>query len=100
MYYNYFFQILAAQSNKYTRREIAARNSKLYIGHKLTNIAVGKIIILFVAILRVLIDPWKMEGYPPYFLEYPMIHLGCGYSIQIRFYDTWGKYVIHLIILK
>ena len=41
--------------------------------------------------LRIQIDPRNMGGYPPYFLEDPMIHLGHGYSVQMRGYDYRGK---------
>ena len=63
-----FFQIISAQKNNYTKRNMAGRNSTLYLWHKLMNITVGEIIGLFVIILRTLIEPQKVGGYTSYFL--------------------------------
>ena len=79
---------------------MSGRNSRLYLGYKWTNITVGEIIRLFKIILRISIDPHNMGGYPYYFVEDPMIHLGHVYSVQLRVYDAWGKYVMTLTILK
>ena len=50
--------------------------------------------------LQVLIKPLDMGGYPSYFVEDPMIHLGHGYSVKIRGCDAWGKDIITLIRFK
>ena len=63
-------------------------------------ITVGEIIRLFIIMMQISIEPLEMGGYPSYFVEGPMIHLGRGYSVQLRGYDTWGIYVMTLIIFK
>ena len=64
------------------------------------NITVGEIIIFFVIMLRISIEPQKMVGYPSYFVEDTMIHLGCLYYVQLTGYDAWGRYVVTLIRFK
>ena len=41
-----------------------------------------------------------MGGYPLYFIENTIIHLGHGYSVQLKGYDVWGKYFMTLIRFK
>ena len=50
--------------------------------------------------LRISIDHWKMGGYLSYFVEDPMIHLCHRYSVQLRGYDAWKKYIMTLIRFK
>ena len=79
---------------------MAVRNSKLYHGNKWENITVSEVIKFFGIMLRISIDPWKMEVYMHYFTEYLMINLGHVYYVQIRGYDAWAKYIIILIRFK
>ena len=73
-----------SQRNKYTQRKMVARNFKLYLGHKWTNITVGEIIRLFVIMFQISIKPQNMVVYLPCFVEDTMIHLGHGYAVQLR----------------
>ena len=50
--------------------------------------------------LKISIKPWNMGESPSYILEYPMNHLGNGYSVRLVSYDAWGGYIITLIIFK
>ena len=74
-----FFQRLAAQSNKYARKDMKSRNSALYLGHEWKNIETGEMIRFFGIMLRISLEPRKMGGYTSYFLEDPVVMLGSGY---------------------
>ena len=50
--------------------------------------------------LQVSIDTHKMGGYPSYFVEDIMIHLGHGYAVKIRVYYAWDKDILTLIRFK
>ena len=76
------------------------RNSTLYHGHQCTNITIGEIIGLLGIMMRISIETWKMVGYPSFFVEDPMIHLGYGYAVQLRGYDAWTKDIMTLIRFK
>ena len=43
---------------------MAGRNSALYLGHQWMNITVGEILEFFGIIMRILIEPRNMGGYP------------------------------------
>ena len=64
------------------------------------NITVGEIIGLLGIMLRISIEPRIMGEHPSYFVEDPMINLGCGHYVQLRGYDAWEKYIMTLIRLK
>ena len=83
-----FFKRLSDHSNKHLRRIMEPRNPTLYLGHKWTNITVGEIIRLFGIMLRISIETWEMGGYLSNFVEDPIIHLGCGYGVQLWGYDA------------
>ena len=50
--------------------------------------------------MRISINPPKIGGYPSYFVEDNMIHLGYVYYAQLRGYDVWIKYIMTIIRLK
>ena len=57
-------------------------------------------ILFFGIMLQISIDPRKMGRYLSYFVDYTMIHLGHGYSVQLRGYYAWEKDVMTLIRFK
>ena len=75
-------------------------NSTFYLGGKWVNIIVDEVIRLFDIMLQISIESRNVVVYPYYFMEDHIIHLGHGYYIQLRGYDSWSKYFMTLIILK
>ena len=98
--HRYVFQIIPAQSNKCAQRDMSGSNSILYLGTKWMNINAGEIIRLFVIMMRISIELRNMRWYLTYFVEDTMIHLGHGYSVQLRGYYDWKTYVMTLIRFK
>ena len=64
------------------------------------NIHFSGIIRFFVIMVWISIEPRNIGGWPSYFADDPVIHLGCLYSVQIRGYDAWSKYFTTLIRFK
>ena len=79
---------------------MAGSKYALYLGHIWMNITVGKIIRFFGIVMQISIEPRNMGGYPSYFVEDSMVHLGHVYYVQLRGYDAWSKDIMTLILLK
>ena len=95
-----FFKYLLRRAIIKHKETCKQRNSTLYHGHQCTNITIGEIIGLLGIMMRISIETWKMVGYPSFFVEDPMIHLGYGYAVQLRGYDAWTKDIMTLIRFK
>jgi hypothetical protein len=95
-----WFQRLASQSNKFARKNMMERNSTLYLGHKWKNITVPEMVRFFGIMLRISLEPRKMGGYSLYFTDSPTVHIGDGYSIELRGFDPWAKEIMSLVRFK
>ena len=95
-----WFKRLTSQSNKFARKNMMERNSTLYLGHKWKNITVAEMIRFFGIMLRISLEPRKMGGYLSYFTENPTVHIGDGYSIELRGFDPWAKEIMSLVRFK
>ena len=59
------------------------RNTRLFIGHKWTNISVKEMTHFFGTKLRISLEPRKMDGYDSYFIEDHTIVLANGYTVTL-----------------
>ena len=95
-----FFLRLCAESNKYARKIMNERNTKLFIGHKWSNISVQEMIHFFGIMLRISLEPRKMGGYDSYFIEDHTIVLANGYTVTLTGYSPWAKDIMTLVRFK
>ena len=82
-----FFLRLCAESNKYVRKIMNERNTKLFIDHKWSYISVQVMNHFFGVMLRIFLEPRKMGGYDSYFIEDHTIVLSNEYTVTLTGYS-------------
>eukprot|EP00957_Ditylum_brightwellii_P126717 9658068-Ditylum_brightwellii.AAC.1 len=85
-----FFKHLTANSNKYACTQVLNNNTSTFIGHKQRNITRGEVVHFFSILLRISMEPSRMNGCVSYFEDDPFLNLGHGYHIYSAFYLEVG----------
>ena len=85
------FQRLASQSNKHAMNDMHSRNSTSCLGHKWDNIQVSEMIRFPWILLRISLEPRKMEGYASCFTANSNVKIGTACSVEIRWHNAWAK---------
>eukprot|EP00957_Ditylum_brightwellii_P024094 1817356-Ditylum_brightwellii.AAC.1 len=91
-----FFKWLAAQSNKYVRAQMIAKNRPLYCCIKWKNITAQEMIQFFGILLCMSMEPHKMGRYESYFSNSPHVLLGKRCSVGLRGFGCWAKQIMTL----